>query len=122
MFNDTIYKFCSPDQLAIAGKANIINFISNHKDISDSLIELTKATSQFFSIHMDRSFDLRNLSAAMSYILENSAHQDLKSKFTEHVLQEQNDHKVAECLNALGPLMVGMAFTASDENDVCQLY
>ncbi len=118
MYNDTIYRFCSPDQLAIAGKANIINFISNHKIISDSLIKLTKETSQFFSIHMDGSFDLRNLSAAISYILENSAHQDLKSKFTEHILQEQNDHNVSECLNALGPLMVGMAFKTSDENNV----
>jgi len=67
---------------------------------------------------MDGAFDLSNLSVTMSYILENSARQDLKSSFTEHVLQEQNDHKVSECLNALGPLMVGMVFKASDENNV----
>ncbi len=118
MFNETIYRFCNPDQLAIAGKANIINFISNHKNISDSLIKLTKETSQFFSTHMDGAFDLRNLSSAMSYIFENSAQQDFKIKFTEYVLQEQNDRKVSECLNALGPLMVGMAFETSDENNV----
>jgi len=118
MFNDITYRFCSPDQLAIARKANIINFISNHKNISDLLIKLTKETFQFFSIHMDRSFDLCNLSATMSYILENSAQEDLNIKFTEHVLQEQNDHKVSECLNALGPLMVGIAFKTSDENNV----
>jgi hypothetical protein len=54
----------------------------------------------------------------MSYILENSAQEDLNIKFTEHVLQEQNDHKVSECFNALGPLMVGIAFKTSDENNV----
>jgi hypothetical protein len=118
MFNDIIYRFCSPDQLAIAKKADIINFISNHKNISDSLIKLTKETFQFFSTHMDGAFDLRNLSATMSYILENSAQQDLKIKFTEHVLQKQNDHKVSECLNALGPLVVGIAFKTSDENNI----
>ena len=100
MFNDTIYRFCSPDQLAIAGKANIINFISKHKNISDILIKLTKETFQFFSIHMEESFDLCNLSAVMSYILVNSARQDLNIKFTEHVLKEQNDHRASECLNA----------------------
>jgi len=118
MFNHITYRFCSPDQLAIARKANIINFISNHKNISDILIKLTKETFQFFSSQMEGSFDLRNLSATMSYIFENSAQKKLNIKFTEHVLQEQNDHKVSECLNALGPLMVGIAFKTSDENNV----
>ena len=118
MINDSIYRFCNPDQLAIARKANIFNFISNHKNISDSLIKLTKETFQFFSVHMDESFDLINLSATMSYILEHSAPQDLKNKFTEHVLQEQKDHKVSECLNALGPLIVGIAYKTSDVNNV----
>jgi Ca2+-binding EF-hand superfamily protein len=118
MFNDIIYRFCSPGQLAIAKKANIVNFISNHKNISDSLIKLAKETFQFFSINMGGSFDLRDLSAAMSYIFKNSAPQDLMNKFTEHVLQEQNVHNVSECLNALGPLIVGIAFKTSDEKNV----
>ena len=116
--NEIIYRFCSPDQSAIAGKANIVNFISTHKDISDNLTRLTKETFQFFGKHMDESFDLRALSAIMSYIFVNSAGQDLRMKFTDHVLHEQNDHKISACLHALGPLMVGIAYKTSDENNV----
>jgi len=105
---DMFYKFCTPNQSAVAMRVKLVSFLENHqdlfRDLSDLAIELNSYLKKFF----ENDFTFHDLAGFLSFVFENNCRHDLKTKLTEHILKETDGIKVSEGLNALGPVLVAM--------------
>jgi hypothetical protein len=105
---DQVYLFCNSNQIVIAEKARIIEFLKKNKDITHDLEMFTEETFNLLLNHYKGEFTLKDLTILMSHIFEVNPRDDLKNKLSKHIIKEQVDVKPSDCFDALGPIIVGM--------------
>lgn len=105
---DLFYKFCAPNQSAIAMRIKLVNFLERHQDLYKDLSSLAIEINTYLKNYLGNDFNLRDLAIFLSYVFENNCRHDLKTELTEHILKETDSIKVSDGLNALGPVLVAM--------------
>lgn len=105
---DMLYKFCTPDQLAVAMRVKLVSFLETHHDLFRDLSNLAIEVHLFLKKYSRDDISLHDLAIFLSYVFENNCRHDLKTKLTEHILKETDGVKVSDGLNALGPVLVAM--------------
>jgi hypothetical protein len=105
---DMSYKFCTPDQLAVAMRVKLVNFLETHHDLFRDLSDLAIELNSYFKKFLGNDFSSHDLAVFMSFVFENNCRHDLKTKLTEHILKETDGVKVSDGLDALGPVLVAM--------------
>ena len=95
--------------ILIARKANILEFLRNNDEVTKKLVSLTKDTYgtlkqyNFFIQH-------KNVADIISTILISHPDNELKKKFVTHVLKEQTDCDINDCLGVLSRIVTGITF------------
>jgi len=105
---EVLYKFCTPNQLAVAMRIKLVNFLECHQDLYKDLSSLAIEINTYLKNYLGNDFNLRDLAIFLSYVFENNCRHDLKTKLTQHILKETDGIKVSDGLNALGPVLVAM--------------
>ena len=110
---DTSYRFCTPDQIAVAMRINLVSFLENHKALFMDLSNLAIAANTFLKVFSRSDFSSHDLAVFLSYVFKNNCRHDLKTELTKHILKETDGVKVSDGLDALGPVLVAMLVTSN---------
>jgi hypothetical protein len=105
---DLFYKFCTPNQSAVAMRVKLVSFLENHQDLFRDLSDLAIEVNSYLKKYLSNDFSLHDLSMLLSHVFENNCRHDLKTKLTEHILKETDGIKISDGLNALAPVLVAM--------------
>lgn len=105
---DMVYKFCTPDQLAVAMRIKLVSFLETHRGLFRDLSNLAMEVNSFLKKFSGNDFSSRDLAVLLSYVFENNCRHDLKTELTQHILKETDGVRVSDGLNALGPVLVAM--------------
>jgi hypothetical protein len=103
---DTPYKFCTPDQLAVAMRVKLVSFLETHKDLLRDLSNLAIEVNSYLKEFLGNDFSSHDLAVFLSYVFKNNCRHDLKTELTKHILNETDGVKVSDGLDALGPVLV----------------
>lgn len=99
------YRYCTPDQHAIALRAKIVTFLDGDGALLGQLTALTLQLETQFKVFWGGP-DPGKLSGVMSYVLGTSPSAELKDKFIAHLLKEHVPDPTHQCLDAMGPVVV----------------
>lgn len=105
---DMSYKFCTPDQLAVAMRVKLVSFLETHKGLFRDLSNMAIAANSFLKEFSRNDFSSYDLAVFLSYVFKNNCRHDLKDELTKHILKETDGVKVSDGLDALGPVLVAM--------------
>lgn len=105
-----IYEFCSPDQVVIAKKAEIENFLKKNQPIFFNLKAVIQDLLRVLQMNNFRNISYKELAGLCSEIFVCNPYNELKEKIAEHFIQTRTDGQVSQVLEALGPIMVSYVY------------